>query len=247
MLARQDIAKIIDLPAEENTATATLDAVKHAITVHDITYVASKNNEEIFTNISGKFLANTCTSVNSHKPIYCSTLFMLLLNCLQPISGKISYDKQDVRTIAVNNLRAVVSYISADTTLFTGSLLENITLFREEKIEQARIIIVELELDKLFSILPDGYNTHVDNSTSAKIPQNLKQRIGMARMLLEEPNVILYDHADNGIDHATETIFINVLTKLKPQCTIILASDNAAILNLADKHFVLHRDKLSEM
>jgi ABC-type bacteriocin/lantibiotic exporter with double-glycine peptidase domain len=163
-----------------------------------------------------------------------TTLLCLLAGMLRPNRGAALVDGRHPTDFDPVSVRNRVAYVPKDGVLFAGTILDNITLFRphlqEAALETARLIGLEATILRM----PLGFDTPLDASGSQALAGGLRQLIVVARALATRPRVMLFDETNSGIDGKSDALLRTVLTVLKGQCTMVLASCEPAILNFVD-------------
>jgi len=150
-----------------------------------------------------------------------STLARLLLGFYEPVEGHIRIDGHDTRHLAANELRASFGVVPQETTLFAGTLYENLTLADPQAtfhdvIEACR----RAEIHEFIESLPEGYRT-VIGEHGAGLSGGQKQRIAIARALLKRPRVLVFDEATSNLDAPTARQFADTLSKLRGRVTVL--------------------------
>jgi len=176
-----------------------------------------------------------------------STLLRLIAGILQPSSGSVIVDGIHVSELASEDLVCHVGLIAAESVMFQGTIMENLTAFDESKEAQAIEIATVLKVDREIALLPHGYETKVNDGFADIIAPGIKQRIAIIRVLLNKPKIILFNNADKGLDREGYGYLINLLTMLKGRVTMIVSTDDQNISRLADRHYLLEDGNLSEV
>ena len=150
-----------------------------------------------------------------------STLSKLLLGFYEPVEGHIRIDGHDTRHLAANELRASFGVVPQETTLFAGTLYENLCLADPQAafhdvIEACR----RAEIHEFIESMPEGYRT-VIGEHGAGLSGGQKQRIAIARALLKRPRVLVFDEATSNLDAPTARQFCDTLSKLRGRVTVL--------------------------
>ena len=143
-----------------------------------------------------------------------TTLVNLLMRFYEIGDGQITIDGIDIRNIKRGNLRSIFGMVLQDTWLFNGTIADNIAYGREgasfeEVVEAARAA----HADHFIRTLPDGYNTILDEEAS-NISQGQKQLLTIARAILADPAILIFDEATSSVDTRTEIYIQRALEKL---------------------------------
>ncbi len=159
----------------------------------------------------------------------------IVLGIESSFNGKVLIDSLDIKEWNMGNLKGKIEYISQDVKLFNGTIIENITFFdktrESEAVDAAKLTL----LDSFVLLLPNGYNTRLENHSVNILPAGMLQRLNLARALLYRPRILIIDKIEQSMDNETNTHFIKLLTELKGMMTIIAVSNSDAIKKLADE------------
>ena len=190
--------------------------------------------ETILKDISMSFTPGKITGI--HGPSGCgkSTLLKLLMRFWDVQAGSVSVDGEDVRTIPTKHLRDMESYVTQETHLFHDSIANNIAIAkpdasRAEIIEAAK----KASLHEFVMTLPDGYDTKV-GELGDTLSGGEKQRIGIARAMLHEADLILLDEPTSNLDSLNEGIILKSLRESAQKKTVVLVSHRESTMQVAD-------------
>lgn len=174
-----------------------------------------------------------------------TTLAKLLVNFYQPYQGSISLNGLDFKQIDKRVLRRYINYLPQQAYIFSGSILDNLTLGAREGISQADIIraceVAEIRAD--IEHMPMGYQTEL--SDGAGLSGGQKQRIALARALLTQSPVLILDEATSGLDVLTEKKVIDNLMAMTDK-TIIFVAHRLTISERTDQVVVLDQGRIIE-
>lgn len=175
-----------------------------------------------------------------------TTLIRLLLRFHDPHSGTVSLDGHPVSDLTLNSLRASISLVSQNTTLFPGSVLENIRYGNPdapiESVEEAARIA---EATEFIALLPNGWHTDIGEG-GHRLSGGQRQRIAIARAVLKDAPVLVLDEATSNVDNETEAALKRSISQIsKGRTTLIIAHRLSTVRN-ADIIAVLHKGEISE-
>ncbi len=175
-----------------------------------------------------------------------STLVKLLQGLYYPTSGQIWIDGHDIQHISPQSLRSQLGVVPQDCFLFSGTILENITLYRpkftlEQVIEAAKMA----EAHGFIQAMPLGYNTKVGERGST-LSGGQRQRIAIARALLGKPKILILDEATSSLDTESEKRFQQNLARISRQCTTFIIAHRLSTVRNADRIIVLDRGFIAE-
>ncbi|MBF0184331.1 MAG: ATP-binding cassette domain-containing protein [Magnetococcales bacterium] len=177
-----------------------------------------------------------------------TTLLQLLAGRVMPTSGVLRYNGEAVAEVPQAFINAL-SYVPQKGTLFSGTILQNITMFDESLEKVAMQMATLLGLDISVARMPKGYQTIVGDGAAESLPAGVVQRISIARSLAMTPQVLLFDEANMAIDSAGDSLLRDSLVQLKDRydCTIVLVSWRPSLLRLADRVFRLIDGRLEPL
>jgi HlyB family type I secretion system ABC transporter len=175
-----------------------------------------------------------------------STLVKLLQGLYHPTSGQINVDGHDICQVSPQSLRSQMGVVPQECFLFSGTVLDNITLYRNEfSLEQAVEAAKLAEAHPFIQSLALGYNTKVGEQGSM-LSGGQRQRIAIARALLGDPRILLLDEATSSLDTESERRFQQNLARIsRDRSTFIIAHRLSTVRN-ADCILVLDRGVLVE-
>lgn len=173
-----------------------------------------------------------------------TTIINLLPRFYDPSQGRILIDGQDIRHVTLESLRSQIGIVLQETTLFTGTIRENIAFGKteatQEEIEAAARAAAAHEFILSF---PDGYETFV-GERGTTLSGGQKQRIAIARALLLNPRILILDDSTSSVDLATEYKIQQALDRLmEGRTSFVIAQRISTVLN-ADQILVLERGRI---
>ncbi len=176
-----------------------------------------------------------------------STIINLLYRFYDYDSGEILIDDLSIRDFRINNLRRHIGLVLQDIFLFSGTVMENITLFNSN-IKQQDVFAASklIGAHPYLSRLPQGYNYYVQER-GANLSTGQRQLISFVRALVYNPSILILDEATSAIDVETETIIQHAIEKLIEKRTSIVIAHRLSTIRNADKILVLHKGKIVEM
>lgn len=222
--------------------------VKGAIEIDKLSYgqtaTAGAGIRDLSLSINPGEIVGITGSDSSGK----STLLKIILGQRSARSGRVLIDGIDVSGPDRERLRAHIGYVPQNAVLFSGTILENITMFKggfanERAREAARLIGLEKDIQRL----PEGYATRVGEGISETIAEGIAQRIVIARALVLRPAVLLFDEANAALDRRSDTLLRDGLSRIRGATTMILVSNRPSFLRLADRVFTFRDGKFLQV
>ncbi len=199
--------------------------------LHDISLVAKEGQKVSFVGATG---AGKTTITN-------------LINRFYDIQeGKIRYDRINIRKIKKDDLRRSLGMVLQDTSLFTGTIRDNIRYGKldatDEEVEQAAKLS---NADKFIKHLPHGYDTMITGNGEG-LSQGQRQLLSIARAALNNPPVLILDEATSSIDTRTEKIVQDGMDKLMKGRTVFVIAHRLSTIKNSDLIMVLDHGRIIE-
>lgn len=169
-----------------------------------------------------------------------STLLWAMMGGLTPTNGELLINGSSPDKYSTNSLRSRMAYLPSQPVMFQGTILDNLTMFQgDEKIDAVMKASEHMDLSQILVRMPEGFETMVGDASQNELPAGIVQRIAIVRALATNPDVILFDEANSGLDSNSDEELKELMAKLKGKCTIVLVSFRPSLLKLADRLYDL--------
>ena len=174
-----------------------------------------------------------------------STIINLIPRFYDVTSGRITIDGTDVRDVTLQSLRRQIGIVLEETTLFGGTIRENIAYGRPDASDAEIVAAARAAAAHQFiSGFPDGYESVV-GERGVTLSGGQKQRVAIARALLIDPRILIFDDSTSNVDYETEVQIRNAIEKLRHErLSFVIASRMNTVL-AADRVLLLHRGRLA--
>lgn len=175
-----------------------------------------------------------------------STLGKLLFRFYDVSAGEILIDGQNIQTVSQQSLRQAIGVVPQDTVLFNSTLLENVRYGRPDASDdEVKLAIKLAHLNEFVSRLPKGYDTEV-GERGLKLSGGEKQRVAIARTILKQPSILLFDEATSSLDSDSEKAVLDAINEVsKGKSSVVVAHRLSTIVN-ADRILVLEQGRIVE-
>ena len=198
--------------------------------------------DDISFNIESGKTVGLVGSTGSGK----TTLIRLLMRFHDPLSGQIEIDDKDIKGLTLNSLRGSIALVSQNTTLFPGTVRENIAYGKpnsseEEILNAARIA----EASVFISELPEGMDTNIGED-GHKLSGGQRQRLAIARAVLKDAPILILDEATSNVDNETEAALQRSIEKISVDRTTLIIAHRLSTIRNADRIIVLDSGSISE-
>ena len=212
------------------------------ITFDDVTFAYEET--EVLKHISFTSRQNTITALVGESGSGKSTIAKLIVHYWDVNSGSITIGGNDIREYSMETLMPLISYVSQDNTLFSGTILDNIAMgdmdaTREEIIECAK----KASCHDFIMQLENGYDSEV-GALGGKLSGGEKQRITIARAMLKDAPIVILDEATAFSDAENEDLIKEALSHLLIDKTVFVIAHKLNTIIEADNIILLKNGKI---
>ncbi len=195
----------------------------------------SYDSYNIFENLSFNIDKGDFVFVKGDSGVGKSTLFKILTKQINDYKGKVIIDNINIKNLSLNDIRNNICFVSQNEIIFTDTILNNITLFKEVAKKELEKVIRITGIDKFLKEKNISLNFLLEEN-GHNISGGERQRILLARALLQNKKILILDETTNGIDTLSEE---NIVRKVKEKydVTLILISHRYDNLKLFNKVF----------
>ncbi|RUR09118.1 ABC transporter ATP-binding protein [Legionella sp. km772] len=232
-IARQAVA-ILSAPidVQDKEDAKELNVIRGDIEFENVSFYYNKG-KKVFENKSIYIPAKQRVGLVGYSGGGKTTFIHLILRLFNLKSGRILIDKQDIASVTQDSLRAAISMIPQDTTLFHRTLMENIRYGNPEASDAEVIDAAKRACcDDFIALLPEGYDTLV-GERGIKLSGGQRQRIAIARAILKNAPIVILDEATSQLDSLTEETIQNSLWDLmESKTTLVIAHRLSTLLHM---------------
>jgi ABC-type bacteriocin/lantibiotic exporters, contain an N-terminal double-glycine peptidase domain len=224
-----------------------LPRIQGEIYFNNVTFRYQEDAEtNILQNLSFKFPPGQTIAIVGRSGSGKSTLVKLMQGLYHPTTGHIYVDGHEICHVSPPSLRTQMGVVPQDCYLFSGTLLENITLYRDEYTLDQVIEAAKLaEVHGFIQGLPLGYYTKVGERGSS-LSGGQRQRVAIARALLGSPRILILDEATSSLDTESESRFQRNLEQMQRDRTTIIIAHRLSTVRSADCILVIDKGILVE-
>jgi ATP-binding cassette subfamily B protein len=175
-----------------------------------------------------------------------STIARLLFRFYDIQEGQILISGQDISGVTQQSLREAIGIVPQDTVLFNDTILYNIQYARPgASFDEVREAARNADIDDFIERLPQGYDTVV-GERGLKLSGGEKQRVAIARVLLKDPAILVFDEATSSLDSQSEKNILGALTRISHNKTTLVIAHRLSTVIDADRIIVLEQGRVRE-
>lgn len=240
-----DVMKLENSIIQSNDCIKVMHKIVDEITIKDLNF-SYDDGKEVLKDINLTVKKNTICSIIGRSGAGKTTLCLLIARFFDPSSGEILLDDVNIKDIDVDTYRKSVGIVLQNSFLFSGSIRENILLGKSDATEEEIIEAAKLaNAHEFISELEDGYWTQI-GSKGRNLSGGQLQRIALARIFLQRPQIVILDEPTSFIDSESEELIQESINKLKEYSTIFVISHKLSTVKGSNKIVVLNNGRIEE-
>ncbi len=260
MIAGERVFKVLDNPdvtriavsnqqstvGSPQPSTPNFQHLEGKIEFNNLSFAYTDENY-VLKNVSFTVNPGETVAIVGHTGSGKTTIISLLNSLYHPQKGEIKIDNINIEEYPVNDLRKNIGVVLQDVFLFSGSVLENITLrnpsITEEKVIEAAKLI---DMHDFIMKLPGGYHYNV-MERGATLSLGQRQLLSFIRALLYNPSILILDEATSSVDTESELLIQHAIDKMIAGRTSIVIAHRLSTIRKAHKIIVLDRGEVKEI
>jgi ATP-binding cassette, subfamily B, multidrug efflux pump len=242
----QRIFEVIDAQSDvqERPGALPLPPIQGNVTFQKVSFRYIGSDEDVIRAVSFEIEPGQVVALLGKTGSGKSTIINLIPRFYDPTGGKVLIDGIDVREVTLNSLRSQIGIVLQETTLFQGSVRENIAYGRPgATLEEVQAAARAAQADDFIKDLPEGYETQV-GERGVGLSGGQKQRIAIARALLVDPKILILDDSTSSVDAETEYKIQQALETLMEDRTSFIIAQRISTVRNADLILLLDEQRL---
>ncbi len=229
---------------EDKPNAIVLEDVQGHVEFRDVSFRYFKSGDYVLRHVSFEALPGQTVALLGATGSGKTTIINLIPRFYDVTEGAVLVDGHDVRDVTLNSLRSHIGIVLQETTLFSGTIRDNIAFGRPDaSLEEVVAAAKAAAAHEFIMEFPQGYDTPV-GERGATLSGGQKQRIAIARALLLNPSILILDDSTSSVDLATEYRIQQALDKLmEGRTSFVIAQRISTVLN-ADQILVLDKGQI---
>ena len=247
MIASERVFKVLDnedSTINEGRNDAPLDSANISFKEVFFSYIG---NQFVLKNVSFSIEAGKTLAIVGHTGSGKTSIISLINRLYKVNSGQVCVNDVNIENYELGFLRSKIGVVLQDVFLFSGSIMDNVTLrnpdIAPERVVQAAKLI---GMHDFILQLPGGYQYNV-MERGATLSLGQRQLLSFIRALLYDPSILILDEATSSIDTESESLIQNAIQKLISGRTSIIIAHRLSTIRKADKILVLDRGEVKEI
>jgi ATP-binding cassette subfamily B protein len=240
------VFEILDAKIEvtDQPGAPVLPSVQGHVRFENVTFRYFGSGEAVLKNVSFEVKPGQAVALLGATGSGKTTIINLLPRFYDPSEGRVTIDDYDLRQVTLDSLRSQTGIVLQETTLFAGTIRDNIAFGKPEASMEEIIAAAQAAAAHDFILsFPEGYDTPV-GERGTTLSGGQKQRIAIARALLLSPRILILDDSTSSVDLATEAqIQIALDTLMKGRTSFVIAQRISTVMN-ADLILVLDKGQI---
>ncbi|TXE19638.1 ABC transporter ATP-binding protein [Psychroserpens burtonensis] len=239
--------ELMNLAAEDDDTNRTieLENFKGEIEFNDVSF-AYEVGKPVLHNINFKAETGSVIALVGSSGSGKSTIAGLSATFLNPKSGKITIDGEDISQVKLKSFRRHLGVVLQDEFLFEGTIRENIMFPRPNATEaQLQAAVKAAYVNEFTDRFDEGLETLI-GERGVKLSGGQRQRIAIARAVLADPKIIILDEATSNLDTESEALIQKSLAQLTKDRTTIVIAHRLSTIRKADQILVIENGKIAE-
>jgi ABC-type bacteriocin/lantibiotic exporter with double-glycine peptidase domain len=233
------VSEVLFVYAEDNRKMLYVRDVKEGIKCSDVYFRYNDDTDFILKDINLNIKNKEKIAIVGKSGSGKSTLAKLLVGMYNPLKGNIKLDGNDMTHIKSASLHRAMGIVMQDSILFNISIKDNLLLAKPDATDEE----INEACDKAFisefiNGLPDGYMTLVGEK-GVKLSGGQKQRLAIARVILTNPDIIIFDESTSALDHESEKNINKAIENIALEKTVIIIAHRLSTILSVNRVIVM--------
>ena len=221
------------------------DAFKSEIKFDDVTF-AYRERTRTLKDVSIDIRKGETVAIVGRSGSGKTTVVSLILRLFEPDTGALIIDGVNLKEYKLSTWLDMIGYVDQETYVFNDTVKNNITLHSEKySDEDVQRAAGYADAHGFISELPEGYDTMVGDK-GVRLSGGQRQRIAVARAMIRQPEILIFDEATNALDSMSEAAVQKAIDEISRDHTVIIIAHRLSTIVNADRIIVMARGKVAE-
>lgn len=240
----QRLFDILDeVPAVEEVS-GNCDLEMNNTNINDLEFKYADRDEVLLKDVNLNIKKGDKVAIIGESGCGKSTLLKLMMRFWDVENGSIEIDNKNIKTIPTKALRKSQSLVSQETFLFNDTIINNLKIGKKDAtIEEVISACKKASVHEFIETLPNGYETNV-GEIGSNLSSGEKQRLGIARAFLHNPQVLILDEPTSNLDTLNEAQILKSIKEESDDKTIIMVSHRKSSTSICDKKVYVKNNTL---
>ena len=244
-VSAERINEVLDIESSIKDRENTEKIENFDVEFKDVYFKYNKDGEYVLKDISFKASEGEKIGIIGPTGSGKSSLISLIPRLYDTTSGSVMIGNKDVRSLKINDLRKIIGVVLQDTTLFSGSIADNLRFGMEDANEEMMDSATrDAQAFEFINSSNEGYNREV-GQRGKNLSGGQKQRISIARTLIKNPKILILDDSSSALDMATESKLQNSIKNRMKDSTVFLIAQRISAVMDSDKIIVLDNGEIA--
>ncbi len=237
------LQEIEAMPVVSRQSDIPMPPVRNSLEIQGVTVIGD-HGRPILDGLTLSLPAGACIGIRGESGSGKSCLMSILNGLDQASKGQVLADGRPLADFNADSVQRQIALLPQVSNIFSGTILQNLTMFDDSRNEAALEIAHKLGLDKIVAGMKLGYETQLGEGANETLPQGVRQIIAIARILVPGPSVILLDESNITLDMQADQKLRELLAEHRGRCILILVTHRPSYLEMADHLYTLRGGKL---
>jgi len=246
--AAERVFEIMDTAPDitDSPGAVPLATCRGALAIEHVTFSYRGGRDPVLRDVSLEIQPQSTVALVGPSGAGKSTIVNLLMRFYDPQEGRILMDGGDLRGLTIESVRRQYGVVSQEILLLNGTVAENIAYGRPGALQdEITAAAREANAHDFITDFPEGYNTQV-GERGVKLSGGQRQRIAIARALLKNPAILVFDEATSHLDSEAEQRIQQAMERLRANRTCIVIAHRLSTVQRADLMVVLDKGRIVE-
>ena len=246
-LVKQNVDALLALNPSPELEIRRESLPNGTISMRNVIMAAQMDETTVPYRINLEVREGECIALKGNVPRDDHEFLRLIRAKAVPLSGEVLLGGRSVDALVGGSVVGSVAYVPNGPAIFSGSILDNITLFNpRDGLHAAREACQLIGLERDIQQLPQGYDMMLGLGGNEVLPPSFRQRICIARAIAQGPRILVLEEANALLDQRADTLLRKGLESLHGKMTVIFLSNRPSFLGMADRQYILADGMLRE-